>query len=291
MIFYAFIHVEPFKRTLLQYLRPFDIAKLLEALGCSLGTWERNNHMDLLDDIFHDSKEISLIRNLGMTVRIFGADLGILESRLKNPRPYLQEYGETHPLHVFVLVTDTISNDTEQISTMVRDFRLTPELRTAPEDMSVNELSQNFSPTTATNISTLSKWILCAPYLAGSLPKAIPGWVPVFNSQEHVNVWAYISTMPDTNARVLHMDRFLMRQVFGCQNDFELLSNCDILKAKYYALDRYGKHVKELRGKLTLNSLHDIFAADQARRGTSIESFTVYNTVHPLNSSIFLRLE
>lgn len=80
-------------------LAPFDIAKLLEATRSTLSHWERGRHMDVIDDIFSDTSQLSRDGPL----RIFGSDLSLMEQRIKNPCQFLKEYGAEYNFHIFIV--------------------------------------------------------------------------------------------------------------------------------------------------------------------------------------------
>src|SRR4051812_37579195 len=99
-----FLNVEPFRRNMLSILSPHEIAKLRAALNCDLTPAEWKRHMNILDDIFEDATPIRLMQKLGMTVRIFGADLDLLERRIRNPCEYLKTTRHHHrDLNLFIL--------------------------------------------------------------------------------------------------------------------------------------------------------------------------------------------
>ncbi|KAF2194725.1 hypothetical protein K469DRAFT_725935 [Zopfia rhizophila CBS 207.26] len=218
---HLFTSVEPFRSTLLTMLVPFDIAKLIIASNRELSSWERKRHMDVLDDIFQDSSEIDLMKKIGMEVRIFGSDLDVLEERLKDPCAYLEKFTKDHRFHVFVVAIGR-PQDSDTTSTLLQDFRHKSQQHLVPDEMSTSQIAQRFPPTVSESISILSKWILCAPNLLGSLSDCIPGWILVCNARENVCVHSYISTFNNCNSRILRMNRVLMRQVFGfkTENDF-----------------------------------------------------------------------
>lgn len=183
-----FTYIHPFRSTLLKILPPFDIAKLSVTIDCELSTWEREQYMDVLDDILEDNHDLALMEKWSLSVRIFGSDLNVIERRLRDPRGYLAKFGRDYPLYIFFIVT----SGTEHGDRLLQDFHQPIDSDAVSDEMDINETSQSFTPAAATSIATLSKWILCAPHLLGSLSIRIPGWVPVFNSRECVNIRAYI---------------------------------------------------------------------------------------------------
>lgn len=103
----CFTYIYPFRRTLLQMLRPYDIAKLANALECELTKEERSQSMMLLDDVFQDTDELNKTQESGLRVHLFGTDTLLLQDRLLHPRRYLQR---SSPFNVFVLVTAPVGN-------------------------------------------------------------------------------------------------------------------------------------------------------------------------------------
>jgi hypothetical protein len=282
--------VLPFRDTLLSMLAPFEISQFIAALSCSLSPWEQKEFLDVLDDIFEDSSVIHRMASLGMTVRIFGADLETLQVRLRYPCNYLAASLKDRSLHIFVLVTNDRS-ETDERPTLMRDYRHQTERSSVPLDMDPTELHTVFESSIADEIADFSRWILCAPYLSGTLPGTAPGWIPVFNSRPHVNVKAFITTFDDPDGRILHMNRDLMRQVFGYHDNGGLLYNLPHLATRCIKLKGSVRITQGLPGKFTMNVLHDILAAAHWKRETENDKFVIVNTAHPLNSSITLALE
>jgi hypothetical protein len=285
-----FTFITPFRDKLLSMLVPYDISKLLTALGYVLSPWEKRTFLDVMDDIFEDSSIIHKMVALGMTVRIFGADLETLQIRLNSPRDYLKSCPDRQSFHIFVLVTNSRSK-TDERPVLVRDYRLWTDQDGVPLDMDLAELHEAFDSSTADEIASLSQWILCAPYLSGTLPSAAPGWVPVFNSRPHVNVRAFITTFADTDGRILHMSRDLMRQVFGYHDNGSLLFNLPHLSTACIKLKGPERYAQKLPGKLTMNMLHNVLVAASQDRETRNDKFIIVNVAHPLNSCITLSLE
>lgn len=281
-----FINVEPFRATLLTMLQPFDIAKLLAAINCGLSKWEQKRHMDILDDIVEDSADIALMTKLGMTIRLFGSDLNLLKRRIRDPCGYLEEFRHDRSFHVFVVATSHVPHG--QSPRLIQDFRPEQERNIAPEDMNMSDLHQNFDSHVTTGVAVISKWILCAPYLSGSLPSSLPGWIPVFNSRPGVNVRAFISSFSGRNSRILRMDRALISRVFGFRNKTDILSNLTHLKTPCITLHEEQRQSGELQGRLTLNYTRDVLLAQSGLRGKGKTKIVVVNSVHPLNSAITL---
>lgn len=289
MLKYLFTSIEPFRCALLCMLAPFEIAKLLDAMNCEVTDWERKTHMDILDDIFDDSTVITTMRRLDMTVRLFGADLEILERRLLEPRAELTQGTSERPLNVFVLASHR-SNHHENPTSLLREYELLSREENFPVDMSFAELQDAFGTETAAEISRLSYWILCSPSLSGRVPGNTPGWFPVFNARPFVNVRAFISSFEWCNGRILQMDRISMRNVFGYLDNDTLLTNISDLSTVCLKLQKDTVSRQHIKGKITTNILHNVLAAAYESKSTDIDTYTVVNVIHPLNSSITLSL-
>ena len=278
--------IEPFRSTLLSMLPPFDIAKLLAATGWKLSGWEIGKHMNIIDDILEDSSDITMMRSLGMKVRIFGLDLDIMEQRLRDPSAYLAQYKMDHCFHVFVVATSQLSDD-EQSPTLIQDFRPESQQHLVPDDMGISEIVHSYSSDIATSISKLSNWVLCAPCLSETLPSGLPGWIPVFNARKCINIRAYISTFNGCNSRVLYMDRDLTRRVFGFSNNEELLANLSTLETKYMTLENQEQKIQKLRGHLALSIIHTIHTMEDDVVRTKL---LIVHSIHSRNAAITLEL-
>ena len=55
----TFMNISPFRRSLISRLRPYDITKLVVALGCDLTKAKRKLYLDIVDDIFPDRSELN----------------------------------------------------------------------------------------------------------------------------------------------------------------------------------------------------------------------------------------
>lgn len=279
----VFVNVTPFRATLLSMLRPFDIAKLLVAIDCGLSEWERERHMDVLDDIIEDNQDITIMKKLGITVRLFGSDLSLLQRRLWDPCSYLVEFCERRSFHVFVVATARQEDDA---TTFVYDFRVKGDRHLVPEDMNINELQESFHPEVSTGIVVLSRWMLCAPYLSGSLSNSIPGWIPVFNARPFVNIHAYISTFNGCNSRILHMNRTLIGWVFGYEKN-DILLNLSNLTVQCITIDKEERVTEMLLGRLVLNYIQNILLSPNFNGSRMV----VVNSIPPLGSAITLGLQ
>ncbi|KAF2023172.1 hypothetical protein EK21DRAFT_95133 [Setomelanomma holmii] len=284
---YMFTNLSPCREILLSMLCPFDISKLVLAIGSDLSPSEKKNHLDVLDDIFEESGVIRLMARLGLTIRIFGADINTLRKRVLQPAEFLARSPVDRPFQVFVLVTD----ENKDNATLCRDYRSRADIDSEPVDKSFAELCHAFGTSKADEIKMLSHWMLCAPYLAGTMPISIPGWIPVFNSRPHINVRAYIAPFHDRHNCILHMGRTNMQQVFGYNNNSELLYNLQNLSTVCLNFVGFQRIEVDISGKLTMNFLHNVLAATDMNRENRPLKYVVVNTAHPLNTSITLNLE
>jgi hypothetical protein len=239
--------------------------------------------MDIIDDIFEDSNDIRIMEDQGMTIRIFGSDLDIMERRLQHPSSFWMRSDIHRPFRVFVVVTGQ-----DQTAALLQDFRFGMDRNRAPEDNTVQELNRHFGNSMSGNITRLSNWILCAPYLSGSIPSRVPGWIPVSNACNNINVRAYMSTFKAADSRILYMNRDLMSAVFGCHH-VNILSHLGSLSTTCITLGQNRREKKQLPGWFTLSYLNDLHSLESANRER--DAFTIVNSVHPLSSAITLRLE
>lgn len=287
MIIYLFDCIEPFRSSLLCMLRPFDIARLLLAVQCKVTNAERDRYMNILDEIFEDSSPILAMQKSGLRVRMFGADLVALQDQLMHPNTCMNFKGLQRPLHVFILVNDIV----DSLATLVRDYRPDEEQGFVPDGMPFSQLQEIFGDNIADQISSFSPFILCAPYLTGSMPDAVPGWIPMFNTRPFINVCAYISTYNDCNGRLLLMDRTLMGHVFGYNNSQSPFLHIVDSTVPCYNYHPEGLSLEHLRAELSLNTLQDIFGVAMQEPRRPNDDYLVVNTLHPLNASITIRIK
>jgi hypothetical protein len=281
---HMFIQIEPFRSAVLSLLLPFDVSRLLKAMQCELSEWEKSVYLNVLDDIFEDTTAITKMAEAGMTVRIFGSDLTRLEERLRSPSAHcvssIQEY------RLFVLVSYR-SDEPNGNATLVRDYRQASEQGFVPDDFNIAELHSHFSASVATQIATFSRWILCAPYLSGTMPNTVPGWIPVLSTRPHIDVRTYISTYNDCNGKFLYMDRKLTRKLFGFETEDDLLRNLSNLSTACLKLDRGSKVRHTLKGTLTIDFLHNLLARSQRRQD---DGFVIVHALHSSKCSVILEI-
>jgi hypothetical protein len=165
--------------------------------------------MNVLDDIFEDAYVFKLMIRRGLTVRIIGADVETLQMRLHYSCRYLAaSVGWLSNFYIFVVVADQESGG--QRATLFRDYRDSAEKESMLVDLSHQELCTMFDNATKDEIAELSRWILCAPHLIGTMLSKAPRWIPIFSARPYFNVWAYILTFNDRESTLLHIDRNLI---------------------------------------------------------------------------------
>jgi hypothetical protein len=211
--------------------------------------------------------------------------------RLHYPCRYLAaSVSQLSNFHIFVVVADQESGG--QRATLFRDYRDGAEKESMPVDLSHQELRMMFDNATGDEIAELSRWILCAPHLMGTMSSKAPGWIPIFSARPHFNVRAYMSTFNDRESTLLHMDRNLMTQVLGHHSKHTSLL-CGVPTLMTYCLKMTGEQTlfQQLPASLTMNALHKIYAAEFEKRGTGVEVFTIVHTLHSVDSCIAINLE
>jgi hypothetical protein len=248
-------------------LPPFDIAKLLEASQCKLSGWERLRHMDIIDDIVEDNQDFHWMRDQGITIKIFGSDLDILEQRLVNPSDFHTRFGLDHSLNFFVIATGP--------SGLFHDFRKSAAKDLPPDDMTAEDFHQSFSRDTATGIMGASQWMLCAPYLSGKLPLH-PGWIPVFNVRKGINVRAYFPCFNNRNTRVLFMDGGQFAQAFGMKHSRQILTELPYLSTRCITLNKHGLlDRREVLPSMKISFTH-VIAEYESRQDTYLVANSQY---------------
>ena len=274
------VRIEPFRREILSLLQPFEISKLSRATRCKLSEWEQKTYMKILNDIFEDTSIIGHMVEAGMTVRILGPDIKRLQMRLEHPPAY--SASPTPEYHLFVLVSDHAMGSANT-ATLVRDYRRSSEQGFVPDDLSLVELHTRFDSSIATQIANFSRWILCAPYLAGSMPNMVPGWIHFLSTRPQIRVRTYILTYNDCNGKILHMNHSLTRQLFGIETNKCLLADPSNLSTYCLKMNRSGTIVERLKGNFTISFLHNLLE-ETPRRGEV--QFVIVHTLNSSNCSI-----
>jgi hypothetical protein len=90
------------RKSLLQYLSGYDVAKLDECLGHFLDPRERAKYLDPMRDLFWDMAETQSLLRAGMEFVLLGNDTSALEQRLHDTKNYLRKYSE-RKLHIFLV--------------------------------------------------------------------------------------------------------------------------------------------------------------------------------------------
>ena len=154
-----------------------------------------------------------------------------------------------------------------------------------PDDSSLAELHTRFGSSVARQIAAFSRWILCAPYLAGTMPNMVPGWIPLLSTRPHMHLRTYISTYNDCNGRILHLNRILVKQLFCLEPNGSLLGDLSNLSTVCMIFERSGTVAQRLEGTFIISFLHNLF--EETRRRGEIQSVIVH-TLRSSNCSIAL---
>jgi hypothetical protein len=140
----------PIKSCLYSYLRPWDIVKLSYVLKISLTKYDRDKYLNLLDDIFPDTRIISLASKLNIQISIFGNSLPLLKRRLEDPQDYFHKNGEDREMQhspLFVVLLGQVG---------------TPQF---PRNRLVYELPDNLTfELSNSDAQLLTKWFRVEPF-------------------------------------------------------------------------------------------------------------------------------
>ncbi|KAF2439134.1 hypothetical protein P171DRAFT_448625 [Karstenula rhodostoma CBS 690.94] len=272
----VFRFFEPFRDNILRMLLPSEISTLLSVLNTTVSEWERSKHMDIMYEIFQDIGELSRIQDLGLTIRIFGSDLHLLDMKIRDPERII---GNHRKFSIFVLIS---GHSEDGFPTLNKDFRST--LGNADAKGLSTDFYQHLPGKIADDITLLSRWMLCTPHPTGSLPGMVPGWIPMFNTHGHISLRTYISDYNGYKSRILHMDRTLTKRMFGHQN---LLAHVSSLEAVCYLLEGNTRRKLHVTGRTTLNTLRDVYIPSQE---VNSGGYVIVNSIQPLNSAIILHL-
>ncbi|CAI6338096.1 unnamed protein product [Periconia digitata] len=286
-ILYIFTCVKPVRNVLLQMLRPFDIANLLAATHSALHPEEKKVYMDYLDDIFDEKRELSRLNELGLNVILFGSDLHILQERLEDPRGHRKKFGKDHDFHIFAIVSKAPSAlDKNPTLHMHLQTHRGPKIS---EDITSNELNTQFPTSMAEDIRLLSKWMFCKPYMAGTRPIRLPGWIPILSTSKNINLRAYMSAADEPDSKWFYMDRLLMSRVFGVREGKLLLGKIDDLQTQCHLLGIENGIKKDISGVFVVNIMSEIINSTVQDLEDS-EYFTVVHVIHSSNIAILLRI-
>jgi hypothetical protein len=90
------------RKSLLQYLSAYDVAKLDECLGHFLDPRERAKYLEPMRDLFWDMAETQSLLLAGMEFVLLGNDTSALKQRLHDTKNYLRKYSK-RKLHIFLV--------------------------------------------------------------------------------------------------------------------------------------------------------------------------------------------
>jgi hypothetical protein len=90
------------RKSVLQYLSAYDVAKLDEYLGHVLDPRERSIYLDPMRDLFWDVADIQTLLRAGMEFILLGNDTSALVQRLHDTKKYSRKYSK-RKLHVFLV--------------------------------------------------------------------------------------------------------------------------------------------------------------------------------------------
>ena len=90
------------RKSVLQYLSAYDVAKLDECLGRVLDPRERSIYLDPMRDLFWDVADIQILLRAGMEFILLGNDTSALVQRLHDTKKYSRKYSK-RKLHVFLV--------------------------------------------------------------------------------------------------------------------------------------------------------------------------------------------
>jgi hypothetical protein len=282
---YLFVCIEPFRRMMLSLLCLSEISAFLKATRCRLSTWEQERYIRLIDDIFKDSSTISQIVSAGLTVRILGSNIDKLRTRLRDLLTYTSNYLKQY--YLFVLVSAS-PRDPNCRPTLVRDFREDTEHGFVPDDLDLTELHARFDSPIAEQIAEFSSWVLCAPYLAGTMLDRLPGWIPLLTTLPQVHVRTYMSTYNDCNGRILQMSRSLIKRLFSLEGEQNLLRDLSSLETYVLQYNRSRKTEARLRANLVFGFLYSLL---DNPNGQGDRTFIITHALHSSSCCITVELQ
>jgi hypothetical protein len=123
------------RRSLLQFLLPYDIARFLAATDFSITETERKTYMDPCYDIFYNYDEIQLLMRSGVAIMLLGNQMHLLQKRLKNTKAFIDEYGND-----FVIDLMAIAYCDPGIPLDAYDYALAPSYRFTMTDQIIEKL-------------------------------------------------------------------------------------------------------------------------------------------------------
>jgi hypothetical protein len=93
----------PIQDILLEYLLPFDIARLLAAIGCEITSHQRKKYMNPVRDVFDKHEEIALLNRAGVNIILLGHKAHLLHERLNNAKLFVQKYGDRFEIDLIAI--------------------------------------------------------------------------------------------------------------------------------------------------------------------------------------------
>jgi hypothetical protein len=127
--------ITDFRRSLLQFLLPYDIARFLAATDFPITETERRTYMDPCDDIFYNYDEIKLLIRSGATIMLLGHQMHLLQKRLENAKAFINEYGND-----FVIDLMAIAYCDPGLPADAHDYALAPSYRFTVTDQVIEKL-------------------------------------------------------------------------------------------------------------------------------------------------------
>lgn len=104
----------PIRRSLLQHLSAYDVAKLDAALGGVLEDNERDEYLNPGRDLFWYHSEIVDLMGKQLSILLFGRDVPLLEQRLHDPEAYHKTYGRKRRLQIYLVGACPLYNTTRE---------------------------------------------------------------------------------------------------------------------------------------------------------------------------------
>ncbi|KAF2182664.1 hypothetical protein K469DRAFT_495723, partial [Zopfia rhizophila CBS 207.26] len=102
------------RKTLMQYLSAFDVAKLDLSLNHVLDDSERQAYLNPIRDLIWNTSEMDALIKEGMKLILLGNDVPSLQKRLNNTRKYLKRYGHERRLQIYLVGVFPIQGKTEE---------------------------------------------------------------------------------------------------------------------------------------------------------------------------------
>ena len=191
----------------------------------------------------------------GLTVRILGSDIDKLRTRLRDPPTYALNHLEQY--YLFVLVLNSL-RDLNYRPTLVQDFRKDTEHGFVLDDLDLTELHVRLDSLVAAQIAEFSSWILCAPYLVGTMLDRLPRQIPLLSTLLQVYVCTYMLIYNNYNRRILQISRSLIKRLFGLEGEQNLLRDLLSLETCVLQYNRSRKTKVRLWANLVFSFLYSL---------------------------------